>query len=206
MLNSKLGASGKLGVVKNPGPGLSWKLRNTLRWIFIVGWFINKLAYLFTKITGIPTVVACLKGKVIKADGRIIDYGVLGYRVVTDDGVEFLVDDWVGDATDITNMKYHACGTDNTAENATDSALGAESTTVTDRATGTMSEGASANIVRSIGTCAFTGTASIVEHGLFSVVTESAGVLWDRTVFTSIGVDNGDSIQFTYECTINSGS
>jgi hypothetical protein len=30
-------------------------------------------------------------------------------------------------------------------------------------------------------------------------------LMWDHKVFTSIGVVNGDSIQFTYTLTINSG-
>lgn len=192
-------------VIRAPKPPLSWRLRNTLRWAFIWGWFANRLAEVFSKLTGIPTITAELRAHLIKADGTVIDYGLLSSRVVTDDGVEFLVDDWDDDTTDITNMKFHACGTDNTAEDVTDAALGAESTTVTDRATGAQDQ-PSANQLRSIGTQSFTGAAAVVEHGLFSVVTESSGVLWDRSIFSVINVGNGDSIQWTYTCTINSGS
>ena len=104
--------------------------------------------------------------------GYWVNYGVVGRRVVTDTGVAFLVDDWEDDTTDITTMNFHASGTGVVAEDQTDTDLGAESTGVTDRATGTKSQPA-ANQLRSVGTQAFTGGAAITEHGLFSVVTES---------------------------------
>jgi len=135
-------------------------------------------------------------------DRRVrINYGTLAYRVITDNGVAFLVDDWDADTTDITTMNFHACGTGAVAENQTDSALGAEATTITDRVAGTKSQPA-ANQLRSVGTQSFTGSGAITEHGLFSVITESAGVLWDRSVFAAINVVNGDSIQWTYTCTV----
>lgn len=199
--------SGKLKakVIRAPRAPWAWRIRNTIRWAYLWGWFVNLLARAFSALTGIPTLTAELRAVVIRADGQRINYGVLGYRVVTDAGVAFLVDDWDDDTTDITDMNFHASGTDNTAENSSDTALGAEATTVTDRATGSKDQ-PSANILRSIGTQSFTGAGAIVEHGLFSVVTESAGTLWDRTVFTVINVGNGDSIQWTYQCTLSSGS
>jgi hypothetical protein len=206
-MEGKFTMGGSLAAKKIPaaGPGLRWKLSNTFRKSFLIGWLFYHLAFLFSKITGLNVIVSKLEGRLIKADGTVINYGVLGYRYVTDNGVAFLVDDWDDDTTDITNMKYHACGTDNTAENQTDSALGTEATSITDRATGTQDQ-PNAYQLRSIATQSFTGSGSIVEHGLFSVVTESAGVLWDRTVFSTISVANGDSIQFTYTCTLTAGS
>ena len=205
-INSKLQFGGSLGVKKitPPKAPLSWRIRNTMRWGFISGWFFYHLAWLFSWVTGIPTLRSKLQARVIKADGTIIDYGVLGYKSITDAGVAFLVDDWDDDTTDITTMNFHASGTSSAAENVTDTALGAEATTVTDRVAGTKTQ-PSANVLQSVGTNAFTGSAAVVEHGLFSVITESAGVLWDRTVFTVINVVNGDSIQYTYQCTISAG-
>lgn len=207
MTQGELSIGGRLTakVIRCPGPGLGWKLRNSIRWAFIWGLIANWLARLFSRITKIPTITAELEALLIRADGQRVNYGVVGRRYVTDDGVAFLVDDWDDDSTDITNMNYHASGTDNTAENQTDSDLGAEATSVTDRVAGTKSQPAAYQL-RSIGTQSFTGSAAIVEHGLFSVITESAGVLWDRTVFTVINVGNGDSIQWTYTCTLNAGS
>jgi hypothetical protein len=165
----------------------------------------NSAARGFTKLTGIPTITAELHARLIKADGTVINYGVVGRRVVTDAGVAFLVDDWTNDAQDITTMNFHACGTGGTAEAVGDTGLVTEETTSTSRATGAKTQ-PSANILQSLATQSFTGAVAVVEHGLFSVITASSGTLWDRTVFTVINVGNGDSIQWTYQCTINSGS
>lgn len=206
-MQNELGFSGQLTAKVNRAPRApwSWRIRNSLRWAFLWGWFVNLLARAFSRLTGIPTITADLRARLIRTSGEVIDFGIVSLRVVTDDGVAFLVDDWDDDTTDITTMNFHACGTDNTAENATDSDLGAESTTVTDRVAGTKSQPA-ANQLRTIGTQSFTGAAAVVEHGIFSVITEGSGVLWDRSVITVINVGNGDSIQWTYTCTISSGS
>lgn len=210
MLGNKItevGFEGKLvgKVVRAPKVGLGWKLRNILRLSFLLGLLYNRMAYGFSKLTGMPVLMSQLSARLIREDGTILDYGVICYRVITDTGVAFLVDDWDDSTTDITNMNYHASGTSGTAENQTDSALGAEATTVTDRVAGTKSQPA-ANQLRTVATQAFTGTAAIVEHGIFSVITESAGVLWDRSVFSAINVGNGDSIEWTYTCTCSAGS
>lgn len=130
-----------------------------------------------------------------------IDYGLLSARVVTDAGVAFLVDDWDNNAKDITNFNAHGMGTTNTAESASDTALGAE---VETRQTGTKSQPA-ANQIRSVGTITATATRAIVEHGLFDSTTVAGSTLWDRSVFSTINLSSGDSIQFTYTLTVNSG-
>jgi hypothetical protein len=88
-----------------------------------------------------------------------------------------------------------------TAENAADTAM--ETTDGESRVTGTQTE-ASANQYRSVGTISYSTTKAITEHGLFNDA--SAGTLMDRTVFSAVNVVNGDSIQFTYTLTVNSGS
>lgn len=205
-MEGNLGMSGRLTARLIPAPKapLSWRIKNACRWAFIFGWLGYHLAHLFTKIFGIPTLVGRLEARLIKADGRIIDYGVLSYRLVTSAGVAFIVDDWDNSATDITDFNYHASGTGTGAEATGDTALGTEATTITDRATGTKSQ-PSANILQSQATQSFTGSGAITEHGLFSVVTESSGVLYDRSVFAALNVANGDSIQWTYQGTINAG-
>jgi hypothetical protein len=114
------------------------------------------------------------------------------------------VDDWDDDTTDITTMNYHACGTGTTAESASQTALVTEATTITDREAGAKTQPA-ANQLQTVATQTFTGAGAITEHGLFSVVTESAGVMWDRSVFSAINVGNSDSIQWTYTATFSSG-
>ena len=135
-----------------------------------------------------------------KADGDTVDYGLVSTKVVTTAGVNFIVDAFQN-STEVENLKFHGSGTDSTAENAADTALGVE---VESRATGTTTEGASANIYKTVGTVAYTATRTITEHGIFSAST--AGTLLDRSVFAGIGVNNGDSIEFTYELTFPSGS
>ncbi len=136
--------------------------------------------------------------------GRMIDLGLLGMRVVTDAGVAHLVDDWDDGSGNIANYNFHDSGTSLTAENATDTNLIAEAGPTT-RATGAKSQ-PSANIIRSVGTIAYTGTLAIQEHGLFTTASRATDELWDRTGFGVINVDNGDSIEFTYDCTFTAGS
>jgi hypothetical protein len=133
----------------------------------------------------------------------MVDLGVLGRRVITDAGVAYLVDDWDSGAAGITLMNYHDSGTNNTAENQTDTTLGTQAGPTT-RATGTKSQ-PSANVLRSVGTISYSGTLAIVEHGLFDQAAQG-GTLWDRTVFATINVVSGDAIQFTYDCTLTAGS
>ena len=136
--------------------------------------------------------------------GRMIDLGLLGKRVVTDAGVAHLVADWDDGSGNIANFKFHDSGTDVTAEAASDTNVIAEAGPTT-RATGTQSQ-PSANIIRSVGTIAYTGTLAITEHGLFTTAARTTDVMWDRTKFAAINVVNGDSIQFTYSCTFTAGS
>lgn len=210
-MQSDLGFSGNLATrkISAPGPGLRWKLKNTLRWSYFWGWLVNMLAILFSKVTGVPTITSVLEGRLIRADGQVINYGVLSRRVVTDAGVAFLVDDWDSSAVDITDLHFHGCGTGTTAEAAGDTALVTESTTALNpdstRATGTESQPA-ANQLRTVGTLTFDASAAITEHGIFSQAATGGGTLWDRSVFSAINVVSGDSIQFTYTCTVSSGS
>ena len=149
-----------------------------------------------------------LYATVFRADGGVEPLGLLSTKVVTDAGVAFLVDDWDNNGTDLTNLNFHGCGTGTTAEAVGDTALVTESTTALNpdstRATGTRSQPA-ANQYRSVGTVTFDATAAITEHGIFSQAATGGGTLWDRSVFSAINVASGDSIQFTYTCTVSSG-
>jgi hypothetical protein len=200
-MNSEMNMKGTLTVKVNraPGPGFAWKARNTFRLMNLFGNLNFALARAFSKMTGIPTIVGELAVQVRNAEGRVINYGTVCRRVVTDAGVAFIVDDWDNSATDITNFNFHGSGTGVGAESATDTALGTE---VESRATGTKSQPA-ANQLRTVGTVSYTASRAITEHGIFSA--SSVGTLWDRSVFTAINVVNGDSITFTYTVTINSG-
>ena len=152
--------------------------------------------------------VGRLYASVLRADGTIEHLGLLATRLVTDAGVAFFVDNWDNKATDISTLNYHGCGTGAVAEAVGDTALGTECTAVLNpdntRATGTRSQPA-ANQYRSVGTLTFDGTAAVTEHGILSQSATGGGTLWDRSVFAAINVASGDSIQFTYTCTLSSG-
>lgn len=210
-----LGFSGSLKLKKQAVPmaPMSWRIRNALRWTYIWGFFCFYLAKAFTKVTKVPTITARLRLRKRFVDGTWIDYGWVSYRLVTNAGVAFLVDDWdvnTASATnDITTLKYHGLGTTNTAENVTDTALAAECTTALNpdstRATGTQTQ-PSANILRSVGTLTFdAGSTAVVEHGLFSQAATGGGTLWDRSVFAVVTMLTGESLQCQYDGTVNAG-
>lgn len=153
---------------------------------------------------GLTSARGMLRATLIRADGKRVNLGLLSARVITDVGVAFLVDDWDNDAQNITTMNFHDSGTGTAAEAAADTDLATPAGPTT-RATGTKSQPA-ANQLRSIGTISYTGTLAITEHGLFSQAARGgSSVLWDRSVFSAINVVNGDSIQFTYTCTVTAG-
>jgi hypothetical protein len=137
-----------------------------------------------------------------------LNYGEIAHHVVTTAGVNFLVDAWQG-TVEPEILKYHGVGTGTNAEAVGDTALQTESTTALNpdstRATGSLTEGASANIFRTVGTPVFDASAAITEHGILSQAATGGGTLWDRSVFSAINVVSGDSIQFTYDLTISSG-
>ena len=144
----------------------------------------------------------------IYANGRVEPFGSVGWKVVTTAGVNYLVDAWQN-SVELENLKYHGIGTGSTAEAVGDTTLVTELTTEynpdSTRATGSLTEGASANIFRTVGTNTLDGTpgATLREHGVFSAA--SAGTLWDRTVYSAITLSSGDSLQSTYDATCTAG-
>lgn len=178
-----------------------YRLRN---WRSMLGALKVFAGAAMAKMLGALTIYGTVSAVVIHADGSRTDYGMVGARVVTDAGVAHLVDDWDDGSGNIENFNFHDSGTSATAEAAADVNLIAEAGPTT-RATGTKSQ-PSANIIRSVGTIAYTTTLAIVEHGLFSTASRATDLLWDRTTFAAINVINGDSIQFTYDCTFTAGS
>ena len=135
------------------------------------------------------------------------DYGIVSRKVITTAGVGYLVDAWQN-SVELENMKFHGLGTDDTAENVADTTLGTELTTEYTgnvRATGSTTEGASANIFRTVGTNTLDGTpgADIEEHGVFSA--SSSGVLWDRSLTGGQALVSGDGLQSQYDLTASAG-
>lgn len=184
--------------------GLAWKLSN---WSNVLrGAWRYALALLFH----IPTWVGELYVRVIKADGSIVDYGLVSMRVVTTAGVGYIVDAFQN-TVELENMKYHGFGTGTGDEAVGDTALGAELTTeyATDnvRPTGSTEEGVTANIYKTIATLTInSGAPAVTEHGILSQAAVGGGVLLDRSKFAAINLVSGDSIVATYQLTLTAGS
>ena len=145
----------------------------------------------------------------IHPNGQWEDYGLLSLRVVTTAGVNFLVDALQG-SVEPEILKYHGIGTGTNAEASGDTALQTELTTQYNpndtRATGSLTEGASANIFRTVGTNTVDASVAITEHGIFSQAATGGGTLLDRSVFSAINLASGDSLQTTYDLTLSAGS
>lgn len=160
------------------------------------------------KLLGIPTMFGALWGSIIRADGEVIDLGLMSCRVVTTAGVGFIVDAFQN-IVEVEIMKYHGVGTGTNAEASGDTALQTESTTALNpdstRATGSTTEGASANIYRTVGTNTFDASAAITEHGILSQAATGGGTLLDRSVFSALNMISGDSLQTTYDLTFTAG-
>lgn len=202
-MRSETKMSGALGarVIRAPMAPLSWRIRNGLRRQYLFGRATNWLAKMWTRLTGIPTLTSELKIRLQRADGTVVDYGRVSFRVVTTAFVNFMVDQLQTETSEWGDFKYHDSGVGTTGAAVGDTDI--ETTDGESRATGNQGEGASANIYQSVGTISYTTTKAITEHGLFSQTTGTT--LLDRHTFTAINVVNGDSIQFTYELTVSAG-
>jgi hypothetical protein len=162
------------------------------------------------KAMGIGHVYGALFITVTRGNGEVVPYGLASLRVVTDVGVGYIVDAFQN-SVELENMKYHGYGTGATAESASQTALVTELTTQyasdSTRPTGTTTEGATANIYRTVATLSpdTGGTIAITEHGIFSA--SSSGVMLDRSVFSAVNLVAGsDSMTTTYDLTFPSGS
>lgn len=142
-------------------------------------------------------------------DDELLELGLASMRVVTTAGVGFLVDAFQN-SVELETMKYHGLGTGTNSEASADTALQTELTTQYEtnntRPTGTTTEGASANIYRTVATNTVDASAAITEHGIFSQAANSGGVLLDRSVFSAVNLASGDGLQSTYDLTLPAGS
>lgn len=198
--NLKMGGTVVARKIKAKGPGLAWKLRNYLRWSFIKSWLGVFVVVPVARMFGILTAYGKLEAVLIRADGSMVRFGVLSYRVITTAFVNFVTDQLQTETSVFGDFKYHDSGV-----GTTDPAVGDTDIETTDgesRVAGTQTE-ASANQYQSVGTISYTTTKAITEHGLFNA---STGVtLMDRSEFAAINVESSNSIQFTYTLTLTAG-
>lgn len=164
---------------------------------------------LAAKRLGLPVLHGALYLSKVRPDGEEVPYGLAGLRVVTTAGVNFLVDAFQG-ITEPEILKFHGVGTGTNAEAIGDTALQTELTTQYNpdntRATGTLTEGATANVFRTVGVNAFDGAVAATEHGIFSQAATGGGTLWDRTVFAVQNFVSGESQSAQYDLSILAGS
>lgn len=208
MLNNLLAPSGELSykVTRAKGPGMLWKMKNAFRLAYLRGMLAWFIAPLLARTLGFAAITSRLIVRVKKASGEWIDYGVIGYRMVTTVGVTAMSTSFQTPASP-GNFFYHGLGTGGAAEAVGNTALTTELTTAynpdSTRPAGTHVAGGSANIYRSVGTVTVDGAAAVTEHGIFSAA--SAGDLLDRTLFSVVNLSSGDSFVATYELTFTAG-
>ncbi len=149
----------------------------------------------------------------VHADGQITDYGLASCRVVTDAGVQYIVDAFQN-LTELENMKYHGLGTGTTAEAASQTALVTELTTQYSasnvRPTGTTGEqSGQPNTYETSATISVSASVAATEHGIFSQAAtgaaSSTNVMLDRSVFAAVNLASGESLQATYRFSLPSG-
>ena len=228
MYEGAITPSGKVGIVRIPKKASEYSLKEIIchglpqRGLAdeVNRWRRRNLPHLWrgvrrvllARLFNLPTYYGSIYLTLKRGNGEIVNFGLASMRVVTTAGVGFIVDVFQN-SVELENMKYHGFGTGATAEAVGDTALVTEMTTqyATDntRPTGTTTEGASANIFRTVATFSpdTGGTIAITEHGIFDQAANSGGTLLDRSVFAAINVVAGsDSIQATYDLTVPSGS
>lgn len=143
-------------------------------------------------------------------NGERVALGLASLRLVTDTGATKIVDTMRGTDTHATTFKFHGYGTGATAESATDTTLVTELTTqyATDnvRPTGSQTNNG-AKVYRTVGTLTPDADSAITEHGIFHQAATGGGDLLDRSKFAVINLvaANPDSLQTTYDFTVNSG-
>ena len=207
-MNGDMAVTGKFSarLTRAKGPGLAWKLRNTLRPAFIRGWLAYHLARPLGRILGFGTIISRLSLRKRYASGEWVDYGVVDYRVVTTAFVTAIALA-LGTQASPGNLFYHALGTGTTAADVGDTGMGTELTTEYTgnvRATGTHTE--AAGVYTSVGTNTLdSGTnVAVTEHGVMGANT-GASTLIDRHVFSAVTMSSGDSLATTYELTLTAG-
>jgi hypothetical protein len=178
--------------------GLRYRRRNFLAThVAREGVFNVKLA--LARLLKLPHIRTELRATLIRADGARIDLGVLGRKIVTTAGVNYLAATHINTG-EPENINFHDSGTGTTAAAIGDTAL--QTATGNARVAGTQSN-PSANIYRSVATLSYTTGAAITEWGIFTA--SSVGTLFDHFVFSAINVLNGDSIAFTFNETFSAG-
>lgn len=102
-------------------------------------------------------------------------------------------------------FKFHGIGTSAVGAAETDTGCTTELTTQynpdSTRATGSQTNNG-ANVYRTVGTNTVDATAAVTEWCLMTQAATGGGTMWSRVVFAAINLASGDSLQTTYDLTI----
>ncbi|HEY1192248.1 MAG TPA: hypothetical protein VGE74_31780 [Gemmata sp.] len=183
-----------------------WRLKNGLRMLASGELLLPLWVWLLRRCAppGLQFMVAELRGFVTRADGTVVDYGLMGRHLVTTAGKQFLASAF-DNTVEPEVLKYHGYGTGATAAAVGDTALQAELTTqyATDntRPTGTQSH--SGATYTTAGTLAPDAAVAVTEWGLFSQAASPGGTLFDRQVFSAVNLATVDSLTTSYTLTIS---
>lgn len=147
--------------------------------------------------------------QVLDVDGTVIETLGPYENMISNDGETALRDCFGGTGTPtcttVQNFKYHAIGTSNVATAETQTACQTELTTQYNpdniRATGSQTNNG-ANIYRTVGTNTVDSNVTIEELCLMSSPTVGAGTQWSRDITISQALTSGQSLQTTYDLTI----
>lgn len=184
-----------------------WRVRNTLRMVLSGEAFLPAYVRLLRLVSprGVAFVTAELRGVVTRADGTVVDYGVLGRHLVTTAGKQAIASTF-DNTIEPEIFKYHGFGTGTNAAAIGDTTLQTECTTAyaTDNTRPTGSQAHSGATYTTVGT--FTPDAAVAntEWGLFSQASNAGGTLLDRQVYSAVNLNgSGDSLATTYVLTIS---
>jgi hypothetical protein len=145
-----------------------------------------------------------LELQVIKKDGALGEYRKLP-NLIVDAGETFLRDAWKN-TVELEIMKFHGIGTGAVAAAEANTGCGTELTTQynpdSTRATGSLENGAGTNVFRTVGTNTVDASVAVTEWCLMSQATTGGGTLFSRVVFSAINLASGDSLQTTWDLTV----
>jgi len=131
------------------------------------------------------------------------DRGLVAENLVTDVFAEDIVDNLIAEVAAFGDYRFHISGTNTAGENVADTEATITGATPSP-VSGTQVENTS-KVYRSVATIPYVSTLAIEAHGLINNSTKAGSILMDHSQFTVINVVNGDSIEFTYDLTVNSG-
>ncbi len=133
--------------------------------------------------------------------GWMENVGLVSHGKVTVEFRDFTVDQLQTETSEWGDFKFHRPGTSNQAESSADTGLIADAGLT---ATGTQIEGAGADIYKSVATVTADATETWEEHSIASQTGAGGGELMDRSLISpNVSVVNLDTVEFTYEITIN---